>query len=815
MKNLIALLLVIGLFGGVEAKTVAWWPMTGTGGAKVSATDGIKSRGATDDALTAYPASLNNALVKESTDYFPFYSELDKLPDDVGFLDPVTGETYAEPTVVKFPKQSLNGWSGLLRVTKPAALRLQTFTFEMFFRRGSNVGDWQVLAVMPAKLVNEKGGKIIKNCDSWGLRLTEASAITVRFTDGAKCTFADGADVVGGNPNTEVFVRTPLALNDGRWHHLAFTAQALEEGGVQKTQIQIFADYQLVKSQKLGFPIWYGDEDLFLGANLQTPGPYDGDMAQVRVSDEVLTPGQFLTMTRTTSLPGEDPDVFCHYDFEAGDMLPQRFFIDGKAGNVQGWLVATNTNVRLNNALPTVGYRTGIRAEAWPTNAWALSSTYNGENRATKQYVQRAVATDEDTFATSSFTVECCYRIDSTNGPGKYEPLVRRRGGSNVQFNLGFSEKTDRVTASCMVGNNTTMTLVDTVSKQDREWHHAAMVFDRENRRFVLYSDYQVHGWAVLTNDLVSSTYPIFIAGTDNGNAFRGFVDNVRITKRALRPDEFLTCRGRLDATAKTIAWVTFDETDDAAFGNSTNSAFALDAVIRESGKATGGNVPARSDNVRGPVIMDGDRNVLRETNAHSAYLNASNLKYVANPTLARESAFTVELFVKADGQQPEYAPIVRCSRAMSDVSLPVWAMSFGIRKNASTSESSGKLRVRCSFPGNEYAINQDTKFAIDDGKWHHVALAMEPATVRKDGVDTAGTKVSVWVDYSDEPQVWTYPETIDWGDGMATIYVGRGVGELPSFAGWVDELRISRGVLEPRQFLRARKNSGMIVIVR
>ena len=796
-------LVVIMTASTLNAKTVAWWPMNGTDGAKAGA---IASRGDTEGTLTAYPVSTSNGSEISGDGEYPVFQGNDFAPT-VSFMDPVTGETFAEQGSLRFKKKGLNANASMLRVSNPAALRLKTFTFETFVRR-STWADWQVIAVMPGRLTTDDGAKI-PNWDSWGFRFTNKNLVHVRFTNPGATPSAN----VGSFNTTITTAETDhpwFNAADGCWHHVAFSVDDATHA------VKIYLDYRLVKQGTLNFSVGYFDNaDLYLGATLQTAGPFDGYLAQTRISDTVLEPGQFLTMTRAESAVGEDPATLMHLDFDRAERMPAWLFPSRVANIPAAYIVRNSFKLAAKtDDKPGVTVANGIRGEA-RANSGTIANTYastveRGDaeaDKAQRRYVTQPVPATAD-FTKSSFTVECFYKYTRADGIlPQYEPLIRRRGGDNVQFNLGFSGGDGNLAASIQVGNNETLAMTDPDRTADGKWHHGALVVDRENGRLVLFRDYQVHGWMAIPagKDVVASAFPIYLLGADNGRSCNATIDNARVTMRALVPDEFVTLNGGF-TPSETLAWVSF-EGEGSAFAKATNSPFALDEPILAA-SATGGAEPVSSSEVKRPKIFDNAGNLLRKTNVASAYFDNSWLKYVANPTLTREEAMTVEYLVKADGVQPEYSPIIRCGRDMIQTLSPAWSMAFG-QKDA-TGKSNGKLRVRCVMRKvngelDNDSVNMDTPFVIGDGKWHHVAFAFEKLADFQ-------TKVSVWVDYCKDPWTRTADAAMDWGDSMGAIYVGRGANATPAFKGWIDEIRVSRGVLDSSKFLRARSGDGLVI---
>ena len=95
----------------------------------------------------------------------------------------------------------------------------------------------------------------------------------------------------------------------------------------------------------------------------------------------------------------------------------------------------------------------------------------------------------------------------------------------------------------------------------------------------------------------------------------------------------------------------------------------------------------------------------------------------------------------------------------------------------------------------------------IFDDKWHHVAL-----TLAQDGVQTTA---SLYKDYEATPS-WTrtVPGSLCYGTGYAPVWVGASSSTTAFFNGQIDDLRLSRGILDPSEFLR-RGQLPFIMVVR
>ena len=84
----------------------------------------------------------------------------------------------------------------------------------------------------------------------------------------------------------------------------------------------------------------------------------------------------------------------------------------------------------------------------------------------------------------------------------------------------------------------------------DGQWHHVALSYNQTMRTFTLYVDYQ----SVLTAEvgergLLDLPYGYYFSRLQCTNGFEGWMDEIRFTNGALKPEEFET----LDKTGLTI----------------------------------------------------------------------------------------------------------------------------------------------------------------------------------------------------------------------------------------------------------------------
>ncbi len=189
-------------------------------------------------------------------------------------------------------------------------------------------------------------------------------------------------------------------------------------------------------------------------------------------------------------------------------------------------------------------------------------------------------------------------------------------------------------------------------------------------------------------------------------------------------------------------------------------------------------------------------------------------MKYASNPLLPLLKDMTVEFRVKAGVQTPA-ADLVRCNLYQNTATDPVWRLAFD-------ANSGSKLVLRCTTKDvnaastnviDTYGINYNTGIDVTDGKWHHLALTISHSG---SGANAAVT-TSVYKDYEATPS-WTKTvsgKQLCYGAGLADIWIGASNSTTAFFNGEIDELRISRGILAPSEFLRMKDIPSTVLFFR
>ena len=320
----------------------------------------------------------------------------------------------------------------------------------------------------------------------------------------------------------------------------------------------------------------------------------------------------------------------------------------------------------------------------------------------------------------------------------------------------------------------------------DGKWHHIALTVDGDAAK--LYVDYKLQKTVKLTE---SSLYyvddaPLYIGASQMGYYKPGgFIDEVRISNTVLEPLQFL----RYADTADTQFHAGFEGSFNADVPHLIDPGVGIGTAGRIVPEMS---LPAFTNCVPGRYVVDGAGDSMR-TNALSVLLEGGYIKYPHNTELEMPE-MTVECFMKHHASS-NYAGILRFSKSNLDVTDPIWFVGVQngqlfMRIDTATKENAGKL-FGATFL---------------DGRWHHLGV-----TFSTNGLGQA--VVRVYDNYRQVGTDWTLDGPLDFSQG-SVLHVGRSSYTGYLFYGCVDEVRISRGVLDPEEFLHV-FNGGLNVILR
>lgn len=522
---------------------------------------------------------------------------------------------------------------------------------------------------------------------------------------------------------------------------------------------------------------------------------------------KILSAIVLATSVAIPALAALDPDCVLYYDFET---MADEYQVENIAN--PGVMQLDGKRLSLANvveATPSAKIRQ-TRAE-----------TPAGDSAKALRYLQKGTEYDSryctppdgtDYFATTNFTIELFYKMDGD--VGAWRTLFKRFGGNNVQVNLG-TVSNNKVGAQFITADNSssTKTIYDSDFTNDGQWHHVALVVDQtgETKTARLYRDYKLRDSATLAANLTSVVRnkdpKWYVIGSGDGYEFNGWLDSVRVTLRALEPQEFLWGEGmsigRFPA-GSTLAHVKFDGSVNAADADGGTFLNGVNVAARD-----GGTPAAFTNDVPGARIVDGEGGaVLSKNNTQSLYFSASKVSwtnandiYYLSKTLDGDdrTSWTVEFFMKANSGQAQWA---RLMSALGDGKWGTWSPYIIEYKT-------GAKRFALNGSDNKPSLNFGTD--VCDGKWHHVAFSFEP---NNDRPDPTNSVARVYVDYG-EPAVAQTPNIFKYPENMHFVIGGVGGSGETGYVGFIDELRVSAGALTPSKFLRAEKALGLSIFVR
>ena len=779
MKRIVLLTCVAALATGVLADTVIWYrfddqePLTRTAA-------GVYVTNCVANTYPAHPRTISGTSYNDGNEtspnvgYLPTYTN--SAPQGYGVYDPVTGRRVTNRGCLHFHTTGSGDQNGgMLRVTQDAALNaLTNITLEAFMRLGPDVpitASYMRPIILKANLSTQ---------GTWGLHVFESNLFyraTLLLDDGSTTSIGWG----NGSRNVRV--------DDGRWHHLAVTF----DFGTKK--VYSYVDYVRIaahdmNARAVGF-YHPSNSPLQIGGNAShTTRRFNGEIDEVRISDEALPPEKFL---RYIPLREIDGDTMYYLPFDAGaeDWFSKTAPPFNAATNVVGTITMEKNAVltempSVTNDVPGDGIRDGIYSPDRFANGGAIHLPVTGEGA--HNGVSFLLTDPNHLVTASNFTYEAFVKTDRQTT----KPADSQYADSFCIFQAGYMKilmnGANNQTLFRYVGSLGMKDLYVSKRLDDGNWHHVAIVHDAGAERVTGYIDYQQVTTGVLGTG--GSNVNIRVSGESAGyQTIPGCLDEVRITRRALSPTEFLTTHGCL--TGSTLAHADFEDGLDVS----------PDTGLIESGAAsarTGGSVPELSDHVPGRIALDGAAMQDVRENRKSVRIDGGKIAWRAAELLNRQS-FTVEFFAKLDGLD-EIGNLLRLTKGSSPDGFPVWAL-FTYAKGTADSLT---LNVQGDPDRTDLAAYRFSR-SFADGRWHHWAMTF-------DGSSGTNTVITLYFDYVSQGSR-TLSTPIKYEESVNTLSFGGTTANPAHIHGNFDELRVSEGVLPTSAFLRAQPNSTMLIV--
>lgn len=553
--------------------------------------------------------------------------------------------------------------------------------------------------------------------------------------------------------------------DDKKWHHVALTVTAVEGG---TSEVRFYFDYVQLGSAQTTDHSWSGlAEGMFL--RLGVAGSVSS-IDELRISDTPLTAGQFLRLEPEA----HDGDTLIHLSFDDGSL--------SSLARPTETPVLTSGVLAFTNDVPhaTIWTEEGSVSRA---NTGALHAT----NTITLTVPQVALLSPQPLTKPNlpNATIEFFVKgISAKNLSGWPSPFCI--GDTQSRF---FVQVNNQGKYYYRVDTSTTQNKSYAgATFADKHWHHVALTIAESvggASDITLYFDHRAVYSATTDsawNGLNAMTIKFGNPNTDL------LVDEFRVTKGVLPVSEFLPGAPKTEE-GETLVHLPFDGTL-ASLGR------ADAAPVLHSG------TPVFSQSRYSAVIDDrkGGRDSCRE---NKGSLFAEDRFFMTFPSNAMLRPYldsvTIEFFLKGVSGNNWDSAMGFVPNPASP-STPPFPVLFQIN-------SSGNLQVRFDGFADVYSGVRETKEAVigspfADNKWHHYAITIEPTL---DGQ----THYMAYRDYAPVSENgWTsstYP-FLGLTEGMALRIGGA------SF--YLDELRMTKGVLSPERFLQCGA-TGMIILFR
>ncbi len=799
--------LAVAVFAiGANAETLLWYRFDESDTAKV---ENKANPGTMDGTLKSI--IWGQGVDKQTDD--AMMSPGDAFPEGTGIIDPVSGKSYPGPVKsLSFTgNQSTAKMVLLKKANATPLLNLTSFTCEVFFKIPADAAS-RTPALFP--LLNF--GEDQKQGWKFGFYRGTTAKLSPWFRGVTKTS--------AGAKGSEVTVNAANGNKDNytydTWHHLALVIDGAGDGS--SATAKLILDYTEVHTGTIesyygfyfnpagGFPLTIG-ADMYRNSGTATSREtFMGDIAEFRISNTALATDELLR-----PLPAGPVDADTLVYLPMGD---------------SGWFGSPSKSNYKN-------IYHGI-LNAAPTAAWTPYWYFNESS----SVPYPAVANDaidgnlrDGYLATTSYFDASSMQFSRALVSSKYQGHVVRipyegKGLADDSFTLEWFFKTDGKVSSGNSINSYTF-LYNTFAKiminqangklltrlvpaigdyqdfnssdrvDDGEWHHYALVYDKQQSAFSVFLDYRKIASQTYTLATTTTTPFSFGGMGRQEQGFSGMLDDFRITRRALKAGEFLTTR---EVVSSDVALFAKFE------GNYTTGQDAVLAPAGVGGTLGGGSSAPTFVDVNRRIDLDGDGKA-DYTSTKALSLDGGSVVYPHNSLLECRD-FTAEWFAKYDSID-DVAMLLRLGMMSNEgtgtISWALYTSDGNLRFGANVSpDGSWKDIYR---PDHNFATIAES--GIADGKWHHLALVAETHP----DATPANTTFTLYKDYErvGSPLVFNGK---DGADGIlafpstgTTLSIGTGGKKIN---GLIDELRFRPGVQPVSSFMR-KVPGGLVLILR
>ena len=540
-------------------------------------------------------------------------------------------------------------------------------------------------------------------------------------------------------------IAAPTGLNDGKWHHFAIVQD--RTAGT----ISAYIDYTLAGSKTEVVQANASSANMVIGAMKRTDEynyyktipkcAFD----EIRLVKRALAPTEFL-FQRTYPV---DSDTVAYMSFDTTKDAKYDIALGPDAlGIVQAKWGSYSSSISGTDGAAAMLFPEARSQYDFPDGGVLSVSCGNNGNGG----FGYSFSNQDSGILTNSFTAESFVKFTTAPDPYYGYVFYQREAENGSRSTWGLYLQQNGCLGLNVLGanHNTSTNLVDST------WHHIAAVYDAPHSALSFYLDHALferyEGVAFTTAD------KWLFFGTKEGGigheneAWLGVngvrYDQLRITKRALKPTEFITPESIAGADPAMHArfedsWAATATGRYALVGEPSASGVAFASSAKPSHEILNASHVKLFDNVRGTALTGG------------------TVTYPANGVLDLDAGMA-ECFVKIeDGTASD--TVILFAQA-NDPSMPIWRLNANGYYLVQTDSD--------TFSGG---------VSVGDGQWHHFAVAWSP-----DGVDTA---VTVFWDHEIAASQ-TLSGVFSFGTGAGITLGSAG------FSGRIDELRLREGLL-------------------
>ena len=696
LASVTGLMIFMGM--GAFADTIAWYHFDeGAAGASPEGGSPVILNAVDGQTLpaSAYQiTSRTSPTISSTGNYLPRYEAA--FPAGLTWKDPAAGVIGDNGMSLYFGDSGTadgKGSSSLVVVDNDSTLRCATVTVECMLKADAGLAaGWRDIVLMR----NEKGERV-----AWGFYGASNGGVNLVMYP------------LSGSATVNV-KSTSTTLFDGKWHHVAFTYDG--------ENVRLYFDYNLEQTVSLIGGIGYAESDagrLCLGSNDRVSyGRWKGWIDELRISNVALPPESFIHPTTiAASTANWDSDVVFYQSFDTCftndsqmfGTVGAPFFPNEASPAVAPVVTAySSTGGKLpviSGMVPAELVHGGVLATSSKAD---VGSWFVGPDAQTAgksfcvQFDDTSMNGGAHLITGGDFTFEMFFRCPAA--PSRTSYLLSEGDTLAIRINDGGALCCDVVSTE-----GTSMTITKNGCADDA-WHHLALVSDRTAQTVTLYIDKEPV--QQLTSFVLKSVAGTFQFGGGWGrNTQREFqniyLDELRITRRALLAQEFLTLGAAYaESDATTRAFISFE--NDLQVGPQYGE--IPDGMPSASGVSYSDRVPGKVY-----TFLSGGTNVSVDNMWSVSFANNGKVAFPRNLLLEDEmEEMTLEFFIKVPtGQVKTWSNVIGLFKNPGS-DIPVWLVSFRT--------VSGELLVQGRNATD--TADQNLYFGagseVGDGRWHH-----------------------------------------------------------------------------------------------